>query len=278
MRQGPITQVYSLKTAYSYDPGTNTWTKRADLPIELWASASSVADGKLLVSTGITNGSRTATNQGFAYDPRTDTWSALPNSTYASFRSAGACGFYKVGGGTPYNSETSFVEVLGGRTDCASDRDSAWLSAEPATAITVRPGQQAQVTVRFDATVVSQPGTYTADLVVRGDTPYSPVEVSAKMLADAPRRWSMLVGTVRGVNCDGSVAPLPGATVWLDGRIDDFTIPTGADGRYVRWLDSKNTPATAVVGLDGWTSQPQRVRLSAGRTTTLDVTLQRASC
>jgi N-acetylneuraminic acid mutarotase len=278
MRPGPIVQVISLKSTYSYDPGTNTWTRRADLPMELWASASTVADGKLLVSTGITNGSTTATNQGFGYDPRTDSWSALPNATYASFRSAGACGFYKIGGGTPYNSETSFVEVLGGRTDCAGDRDSAWLSAAPSSAITLRPGQTSQVTVRFDAGAVSQPGTYTADLVIRGDTPYAPAEVNAELLADAPRRWGKLTGTVTGASCDGTLAPLPGASVWVHGRTDDFTIPTDADGRYTRWLDSRNSPATVVVGLDGWTPQTTKVKLSGGRTTTLDVTLRPASC
>ena len=278
MRPGPIVQVLSLKTAYSYDPGTNTWTRRADLPMELWASASTVADGKLLVSTGVTDGSRVATNQGFGYDPRTDSWSALPNATYASFRSAGACGFYKIGGATPYNIDTSFVEVLGGRTDCASDRDSAWLSAAPSSAITVRPGQETQVTVRFDAGAVSQPGTYTADLVIRGDTPYAPVDVNAEMLVNAPRRWGKLTGTVTGASCDGTVAPLPGATVWLHGRTDEFTIPTDADGRYIRWLDSANSPATVVVGLDGWTPQTTKIKLSGGRTTTLDVKIGRASC
>lgn len=268
----------SSKATYAYDPGTNSWGKRADLPIDLWASFSTVSDGTLQVSGGVTNGAAKVTNQGFRYDPVADGWTALPNSTYAAYRGGGGCGFYKVGGGTSNDIGIPFVELLPGRSDCGSDRDAGWLSADRTVGITLQPGQQTQVRVRFDASTASQPGTFDAKLLVRGDTPYPAVEINAAMKVDPPDRWGVLTGTVTGASCDGSIEPLPGASVWLDGRLDDFTVPTDEAGTFGRWLDSRNGPATMIVGLDGWIPETRTVRLTAQRTTTENVRLHRSDC
>ena len=47
---------------------------------------------------GVISNSAGITNQGYAYDPATGRWSALPNLNAALYRGAGACGFYAVGG------------------------------------------------------------------------------------------------------------------------------------------------------------------------------------
>ncbi|WP_248962198.1 Kelch repeat-containing protein [Sphaerisporangium perillae] len=38
------------------------------------------------------------TNQGWAYDPAANTWSALPNANFARYRAAAACGFTTAAG------------------------------------------------------------------------------------------------------------------------------------------------------------------------------------
>jgi hypothetical protein len=267
---------------YSYDPRTDAWTRRADLPIELWASSGSVANGRFVLAGGVTNGAQTVTNQSFSYDPLSDSWSGLPNTTYPLYRGAGACGFYRVGGGPPTGLSSPFVELLPGHGDCAAYRDSAWLSAAWASGVTgqvmLRPGQEIQVRVRTDAGVVGQPGTYAAKLLVREDTPYPTPEVNVTMAADPPRGWGLVRGAVTGVGCDGTARALPGATVSLDGRRDDFTVPTDGAGRYARWLDSRNAPLTLIAGLDGWNPEVRTVNLRAGQRVTVDVQLQQADC
>src|SRR5690606_26480965 len=80
---------------YAYDPGSNTWTPRADLPIDLWGMGYTAANGQLLVSGGVTDQFATVTNEGFAFDPAADTWSPLPNSNNAVYRGGSGCGFYR---------------------------------------------------------------------------------------------------------------------------------------------------------------------------------------
>lgn len=268
----------STRSAYVYNPRVDTWTRIADLPIDLWASLGTVAQGKFILGGGVTNGTQTVTNQTFGYDPLTNAWSALANSTYTVYRGAGACGFYKIGGGLPTGISSPFVELLPGYGDCTSYRDAAWLSATPSGDIVLRPGQSVTVKLRFDASVVSQPGDYAAKLLLREDTPYAAPAVDLTMTADPPNRWALLRGTVTGLRCDGTAEALPGASVWLDGRLDDFTLSTGTDGTYARWLDSRNAPATLVVGQDGWVPEVRQVSLRSGGTTTVDVQLFQDGC
>ena len=271
--QWPVTS----RSTYAYNPRTDTWTRRADLPLDLWASASSVSDGQLELVGGVTDGTQTVTNEGFAYSPLADAWTALPRSTYATYRGAAACGTYKVGGGTSHTYGSPFVEVLAGHSDCGADRDTAWLSATPG-AVELAPGDRSTVRMRFDSSVVSQPGTYTSTLVVREDSPYPTGTVALTLEVEPPRKWGLLRGSVTGVSCEGSTRPLAGATVWLDGRLDDFTLPTDASGKYARWLDSRNAPATMITGLDGWVPDVRSVSLMAGRTTVADVVLHQDGC
>ena len=39
------------------------------MPIDLWGSVAGAPNGMLVISSGVTNGFNTITNQGFAYDP-----------------------------------------------------------------------------------------------------------------------------------------------------------------------------------------------------------------
>lgn len=71
--------------AYRYDPRTNAWQALAGLPAarrRAGAGASAHGD-KLYLVAGIAHGHRSGTtNQFDAYDPHTDTWTALPDAPH----------------------------------------------------------------------------------------------------------------------------------------------------------------------------------------------------
>ena len=70
-----------LHTAFSsvavYDPATNAWTKRADMPTPRWLPASAVVHGKIFVIGGTAvagTGRQHNLHTVEVYDPETDTW------------------------------------------------------------------------------------------------------------------------------------------------------------------------------------------------------------
>lgn len=262
---------------YRYDPAGNTWTRLADLPFDLWGMASAVADGRLLVSGGATAASTAVTNQGLAYDPGTDQWTELPNSQQAFYRSGSACGFAKVGGTAGSFVPSPVSEILPGYADCGDQDPVGWLRAAPVT-VTLEPGQQSDVTVSFDTTALTQPGDYTAAIESRDTTPYTAVQVGVALTVSPPQGWGQLTGTVTAADCGSAAAPLPGATIRIDGRVADHTVRSDLQGRYALWLDERNSPLTLTVVRDGWFPQTAKATVRAGQTTTNDFTLTRTGC
>ncbi|WP_438801892.1 Kelch repeat-containing protein [Catenulispora pinistramenti] len=161
----------NIQHAYAYYPATNTWSALPDMPIPLWGAAYAGANGMLVISSGVTTGN-SLTNQSEVFSPATGTWSALPNANNATYRGAGALGFYKLGGSASGIQPTTDVEHLAGY---AVDPGVSvpWL-AENTTRLTLQPHQRMTVTVTMDAdeAKIAQPGTYTADLVFGSSTPY----------------------------------------------------------------------------------------------------------
>lgn len=51
---GGTTDAGTSAHTYAYDPGSDSWSPEADLPIGLWGSGYAAADGELLVSGGVT--------------------------------------------------------------------------------------------------------------------------------------------------------------------------------------------------------------------------------
>ncbi|OLB73770.1 MAG: hypothetical protein AUI14_25260 [Actinobacteria bacterium 13_2_20CM_2_71_6] len=225
----------------------------------------------LLLSGGVTGASNTLTNQGYAYDPTTRAWTPIANSNNTVYRSGSACGFYKIGGSTGGFNANPKSEVLPGFDQCGPPTDVAWLSATP-NKFTLAPGATANVTVTLDASVaaVSQPGTYQALLTFRTNTPYQFRPVGVTMNATPPTTWGKITGTVVGVKCDGSTAPLAGATVQIDTWAAHYTLHTDANGVYGLWLDHRNNPLSLIVAKDGWQPKAGQVRIKARQTTTSD--------
>jgi hypothetical protein len=264
------------RDGYVYNPSTDHWTQIAGLPNgDQWAAAYSAADGRLLLSGGVINHSGLLTNEGWAYDPTSNSWTSLPNANTVSWRSAGACGFYKIGGSGLQPALVN-AEVLPGFGDCTGAGNVAWLAATPNRARTLPAGGRMTVTVSLDAGAqgVDQPGSYTAGLSFSENTPYPYPTVPVTMTVTPPKTWGKLTGTITGTSCAGNPVPLGGATVSVDGRRQSFTLRTSLDGTYRLWLDAANSPLDITVGKSGWTPTGRGdVRLSKGHTTTVDLRL-----
>ncbi len=265
----------STKHGYVLDPASGAWAPIADLPIDLWAMGYSAANGKLIMSGGVTDGASTLTNQGFAYSPASNSWEALPNSNNALYRGASACGFYKIGGSLGQFNAVKSGEVLPGYDQCTSTADVPWLS-EDKTEVTIQPGKSVKVNVTLDANVaaITQPGTYTAQITVGAKTPYAIAPVGVTMTVNPPSTWGKITGTVNGAGCTGSPGPLTGATLQVGSWAAAYTLKTDKDGHYALWLDVRNNPLTLIAAKDGWAPQTRSVKITKLTSTTADFTLK----
>ncbi|MCO6008498.1 hypothetical protein NE236_26325 [Actinoallomurus purpureus] len=189
---GGTTTGGDIKHAYVYDPATDIWSKLPDMPVALWGSAYATANGLLMISGGV-NGNA-ATNQGVAYHPQTGTWSTLPNATTPTYRSAGAPGFYKIGGSTGGITPTSAVETLPG-FGVDPSANVPWLR-ESTKQLTLPPRAQATVRVTLDSGVpqISQPGGYSAQLVFGSTTPYTLPAAPVTLHVAPPKSQSPATG------------------------------------------------------------------------------------
>ncbi|WP_031517454.1 carboxypeptidase regulatory-like domain-containing protein [Streptomyces sp. NRRL F-5123] len=262
---------------YAYNPDSNRWSPIADLPIDVWGSAYTTANGMLLTSGGVVDGSTAITNQGFAFDPSTGVWTALPNADTPLYRGGGAPGFYTVGGNTGAGPvPVATVRLLPGYDQASADV--TWLSLGSRHAV-LAPGESTTVTVALDASAagITQPGAYTAKLNVTTDTPYQIPAIPVTMTVNPPKTWGKYTGTVLGTDGKGGTAPLAGATVEIDSWASSYTLKTRKDGTYGLWLDTRNNPLTVIVARDGYKPTTTTVKIKKGTTTTGDFTLTATS-
>ncbi|SCL28877.1 N-acetylneuraminic acid mutarotase [Micromonospora pallida] len=263
------------KVSYSLNPNGGSWTPIADAPATSWASSHAAANGKLIVVGGSQNGA--ITNAGFAYDPAANTWSPLPNANTARYRGGAACGFYKVGGSSGSFTATPDSEALPGFENCAAAAaDVSWMTIDK-TEATLAPGQSVKVNVGMTANV-DQPGTYSGSVVIGENSPYTVPPVSVTMVAQPPKTWSKLTGTVTGTSCQGATAPLAGATVQVDSAVSSYTFKTDNAGKYAYWMDRKNNPLTVIAAKDGFKPQTRQSRLVANTPTVEDFNLSATGC
>jgi hypothetical protein len=268
----------SHRDAYVYDPATNAWTRLPDMPFDLWGSQFSTASGMLVIAGGIINGLSTITNRAVAFDPAANAWQILPNTRFTRYRGAGACGVYAIGGApTPFvgSSET---EHLDGLDLCGEIGNVSWLSADPA-AFTLAPGTSRTVRVTLTATAaagVAQPGTFTARLGIRSDTPYQVPQISVRTTVTPPTSWGKVQGTVLGTSCGGNQVGVP-VTIRVNSVADPavgYTVLADTSGRYAYWVPQGRYDV--VVAKDGWLPESQRVRIQAGFTSTVDFLLDQS--
>lgn len=261
---------------FSFDTGTNTWAPLGDMPTDVWGAGYSVANGQLLVSGGVINSNAVVTNEGWAFDPSSGAWTALPASNNAFYRLGAACGFYKIGGSASQSAPASASsEVLPGYDSCGAGQDVSWMSESPST-LDLAPGMSATVSVTLDSTTVTQPGTYTGKITVATDTPYPGSSIGVSMVVTPPKTWGKLLGTVSGAACAGTPAPLAGATLQINSWNAAYTLNTAADGTYAMWMDTRSNPLTLIAAKDGWAPQTATVKLLRGGEITKSFTLKPA--
>jgi N-acetylneuraminic acid mutarotase len=88
-----------------YDPATNTWTWKADMPLRLRAMARAVVNGKLYVAGGVESPWDDLTDRIVAdlliYNPATDRWTRkapMPTKRYGAAGAAAGGNFFVIGG------------------------------------------------------------------------------------------------------------------------------------------------------------------------------------
>jgi hypothetical protein len=269
-------QYNALRAGYVFDPVKNAWSPIARLPIGLWGSAYGAADGRLVVSGGVTADSTVVTNQGFAYDPGSNAWIPLPNAPTTAYEGASACGFYQLGGQLSDGELTASAAQLPGYSGCGGQD---WVSASPAvTTIGVGKSVTVKVTLTSAAPAVTQPGTYTARLRIGSDSPYAAPVIAVRLKVLPPRSWGEITGTVTGKSCTGATEPLIGASVQVDGQHGTWPLTTDTHGHYSLWLDAANDPVTLIVTRPYWKSQADPATIKPGATTTRNITLTPTAC
>ncbi|KPV57578.1 hypothetical protein QJ48_21330 [Paenibacillus sp. A3] len=90
----------SLKTVEMYNPSTDTWSTKANMPSDLGLRTAVVYNNKIYLFGGMTTGTRSVTNVD-VYDPSTDTWTSKSNMPKAIHGSAAVISndkIYLVGG------------------------------------------------------------------------------------------------------------------------------------------------------------------------------------
>jgi PKD repeat protein len=164
---------------------------------------------------------------------------------------------------------TAFGFATGGASDVP------WLSVYPETG-TVPAGDTQEVAVTFDATVVYQPGEYSARLMVKNDTPYGSFNIPVVMHATPPSDYGKLEGTVTGLGpCDVTPAPLKEALVVIEGASMTIEVLTDADGYFQLWLPESESPLTITVTKDAHeVGFEDGVIIIGGEVTTVDFDLR----
>ena len=105
---GRISSVQVHAELHVYDPATNKWTRKHDMPAPTYGGVTGVIDDKLYVLTGCNDGPCYF----FRYDPATDHWTTLPNSFQQHQFGVGGVisGKFYAAGGAPFN-EPRILEV-----------------------------------------------------------------------------------------------------------------------------------------------------------------------
>ena len=194
----------TFKSGNVYDPASNSWSPIADLPIDLWGSARSRRTGCSSISSGVTNGFNTITNQGFAYDPaaiaglRCPTRSSRATAPRRMRLLQGRRLIRRV------QPDAGIGEAVRARPVRRDRR--AVAVGEPRPSSTSRSAPPSTVTVTLKATTdvgVTQPGTYTAQSPSTSNTPQGVSPIGVTMNVDSAQGLGKIAGTVTGPTARG---------------------------------------------------------------------------
>jgi hypothetical protein len=66
--------------------------------------------------------------------------------------------------------------------------------------------------------------------------------------------------------------------VEIDSAAATHTLTTDAQGKYALWVDSAESPLTAIVSADGWQLASRTIQVSAGQLTHASFSLTQLDC
>ncbi|MGC9468910.1 MAG: carboxypeptidase regulatory-like domain-containing protein [Anaerolineae bacterium] len=147
-----------------------------------------------------------------------------------------------------------------------------WIDTTPTSGSLPADTGSTNVDVRFDSTVLDQPGVYESAIDITSDDPGAPFSVPVVMTATAPADWARFYGTVysRGY-CDAEMNPVNRAEVSIEN--DTLAVATtDTDGEYSYWL-APGTYTITVTAPDHMT-ETDLVTLTAGISQTQDYALR----
>ncbi|MGB0384698.1 MAG: M36 family metallopeptidase [Ardenticatenaceae bacterium] len=148
--------------------------------------------------------------------------------------------------------------------------DVPWLSTDPITG-TVAVASTQRVEVTFDASTLSQPGTWYAELDVHSNDPFKEhVTLPVSLTVNAPNTFGQLQGTVTSSGyCDNESIPLAGVEVVIS---DTIILTTDHNGSYHVWLN-EGTHQMAL-SAEGHLDGSATANVVAQQTSTLDIALR----
>ncbi len=110
----PADPDWDTRAVEEYDPATDTWTRKADIPTQRSSAAACVVNGKIYVIGGVIGNLHNAPISTVEeYDPATDTWTGKANMPTARVWASTSVVYGKVYaiGGANYPSSTVFSSV-----------------------------------------------------------------------------------------------------------------------------------------------------------------------
>ena len=135
-------------------------------------------------------------------------------------------------------------------------------------------GQTVKVTVTLTATPadgVTQPGTYTAQLLVNAEHPADHQPDRRHHERDASEGLGQDAGTVTGTDCKNVTNGL-NAVVFADGKTGfSWTAKSDKNGNYAFWAP-KDT-YTLIATASGWRPQTKTAKVQQAKTTTVNFNL-----
>ncbi len=244
---------------YRYSPGSNRWTRIANMPAMRIGGYLTVSNNMLLV-VGASDVLGPSLLYLLSYDPLANTWTIRPETAQRRNGATSACGFYWIGGIVNFDTwQTAAGARLRGLYPCGPIDHVPWLGTQQSSTV-IAANTTNGVSLGFDASLpqFSAPGIYTATLpIITSDRVGENVVTLPVKMTVLPPGAAQLQGQVTGWDsCAVATAPLHGTIVRVsDAQGSTWNIRADQDGRYRLVLPEWHLPLTVTTTHPGYRSR-----------------------
>jgi N-acetylneuraminic acid mutarotase len=256
---------------YAYDPAANDWITYPSLAVPhgmagMWAAGSMLyvgGGGWMVPLTSMVEEYDLSLGTGGVWAPASNLLEIRSRFAHASSPETGRLFLGAGVGGSGYLNTAEWNQHFD------TNLDVPWLSEQPLGGH-LEAGDLVPVEITYDASVVDQPGVYTATLRADYYSPNAPLDIPISMNVTAPPVWGKVEGVVSGLGyCDANPLPLAGAQVVIESALGTVNLTTSPDGEYAYWLDQAYSPLTINVTYpDHQDGLASGVTITAGQLTT----------